>query len=160
MRYVDVGDDFVNQILEANKLSNQTLNEEMCPKTGKEMTPKDEMYGMGKKKKMKKKVESTDLHECPLCESQLEEPLTVDQIQEHIEFILETINEAEEFEGEEINEEEEELYEEEDELNEEENGDDDEEEDDDDAPRKRRKNEMYNMSPMEKKKKKKMKKGM
>ena len=156
MRYVDVGDDFVNQILEANKLSNQTLNEEMCPKTGKEMKSGEEMTPKQKKKKMQK--ESTESHQCPLCESELEEPLTVDQIQEHIEFILETINEAEEFEGEEINEEEEELYEEEDELNEEENGEEEEEEDDDDAPRKRKKNEMYNMSPM--KKKKKMKKGM
>jgi len=121
MRYIDVGDDYVASILEANKLSSRTLNEEMCPsKHGdskkKKMEKKDkperedEMYGMGKKKKkkMKKpmKVESTDLHECPLCESQLEEPLTVDQLQEHIEFILDTINEAEEFEGEEINEEE------------------------------------------------------
>ena len=141
MRYIDVGDDYVASILEANKLSSRTLNEEMCPsKHGdskkKKMEKKDkpekndqperedEMYGMGKKKKMKKmKVESTDLHECPLCESQLEEPLTVDQLQEHIEFILDTINEAEEFEGEEINEEE-------DQNSDDEDGEDDDEDED------------------------------
>ena len=100
MRYIDVADEYVNQILEANKLSNQSLTEAECPSHD----DKD----MKKKKKEDKKMdgkESTELHQCPLCESELDEALTVERIQEHIEQILETINEAEEFEGEDLDEE-------------------------------------------------------
>tara|TARA_R100001460_G_scaffold12725_3_gene29070 strand:+ start:34195 stop:34551 length:357 start_codon:yes stop_codon:yes gene_type:complete len=102
MRYVDVGDDYVNQILAANKLANgsDSLTEATKAKRREEEEDKQqEQQQMG---------EATDLHECPLCESQLDNPLSVEQIQEHIEFILETINEAEEFEGEELSEAEEE----------------------------------------------------
>jgi|TARA_E500000305_G_scaffold54562_1_gene43581 hypothetical protein len=96
MRYIDVADEYVNQILEANKLSNHSLTEAKKP----EMKKKDEEED----KKMEKQEESTELHQCPLCESELDEALTVERIQEHIEQILETINEAEEFEGEELSE--------------------------------------------------------
>ena len=107
MRYIDVADEFVNQILEANKLSNQSLTEAECPSHDDKKKP------MPKKKEEKKPEnmdgkESTELHQCPLCESELDEALTVERIQEHIEQILETINEAEEFEGEDLDEAEEE----------------------------------------------------
>jgi hypothetical protein len=102
MRYIDVADEYVNQILEANKLSNKSLTEAECPshddkskkKRKEEDNPEEKMDGK----------ESTELHQCPLCESELDEALTVERIQEHIEQILETINEAEEFEGEELSE--------------------------------------------------------
>ena len=50
MRYIDVADEFVNQILEANKLSNQSLTEAECPSHG----DKD------KKKKEEKKEEKKE----------------------------------------------------------------------------------------------------
>ena len=82
MRYIDVADEYVNQILEANKLSNESLTEAECPshddkskkKRKEEDNPEEKMDGK----------ESTELHQCPLCESE--------------------INEAEEFEGEELSE--------------------------------------------------------
>ena len=107
MRYIDVADEFVNQILEANKLSNQSLTEAECPSHGDKDKKKKEEKKEEKKKEMDGK-ESTELHQCPLCESELDEALTVERIQEHIEQILETINEAEEFEGEDLDEAEEE----------------------------------------------------
>ena len=104
MRYVDISDEYVNQILEANKLTkdSDSLSEGKVP-------PQlaDHVKGDGKeekKEKKDKKEESTELHQCPLCESELDEALTVERIQEHIEQILETINEADEFEGEELSE--------------------------------------------------------
>lgn len=99
MRYVDVADEFVNQILEANKLTNQSLTEAKAAKPQVEEKEEEE-----EKVAPKKTEEATELHQCPLCESQLDEALTVERIQEHIEQILETINEAEEFEGEELSE--------------------------------------------------------
>ena len=99
MRYIDVADEYVNQILEANKLTNQSLTEAKAAKP--EMKKKDEEE---EKVAPKKTEEATELHQCPLCESELDEALTVERIQEHIEQILETINEAEEFEGEELSE--------------------------------------------------------
>jgi hypothetical protein len=102
MRYIDVADEYVNQILKANKLSNQSLTEAECPSHDDKDKKKPEE--MKKKKEMDGK-ESTELHQCPLCESELDEALTVERIQEHIEQILETINEAEEFEGEDLDEE-------------------------------------------------------
>ena len=113
MRYIDVADEFVNQILEANKLSNQSLteakvDEKSCPSHDDgDMKKKMKKEEEDKPKKMDGK-ESTELHQCPLCESELDEALTVERIQEHIEQILETINEAEEFEGEDLDEAEEE----------------------------------------------------
>ena len=120
MRYVDVADEFVNQILEANKLSNQSLTEAKVEE--KACPSHDDKKDKPKKKKEEEMdgKESTELHQCPLCESELDEALTVERIQEHIEQILETINEAEEFEGEDL-----------DEAEEEDNDDDDDEEDSD-----------------------------
>tara|TARA_R100001443_G_scaffold82171_2_gene89162 strand:- start:250 stop:609 length:360 start_codon:yes stop_codon:yes gene_type:complete len=119
MRYVDVGDDYVNQILAANKLAkgSDSLTEATKAKKKQEEHDKDD-----KQQEQQQMGEATDLHECPLCESQLDNPLSVEQIQEHIEFILETINEAEEFEGEELSEAEEEEEEEDEDEEEETNG--------------------------------------
>jgi len=104
MRYVDVADEYVNQILEANKLSNQSLTEAECPSHDDKKKKKEHKEENKPEKKEMDGKESTELHQCPLCESELDEALTVERIQEHIEQILETINEAEEFEGEELSE--------------------------------------------------------
>lgn len=108
MRYIDVNDEYVSQILALNNMAKDSLNEGKMPAGLAKALGKDE----DKKDKNKKpedkpedkSCESTELHECPLCESQLEEALTVEQIQEHIDYILETITEAEEFEGEDLDE--------------------------------------------------------
>jgi len=105
MRYIDVDDDYVGKILAANKLANGSDSLTEATKAKKKEEEHDDE---DKQQEQQQMGEATDLHECPLCESQLENPLSVEQIQEHIEFILETINEAEEFEGEELSEAEEE----------------------------------------------------
>ena len=105
MRYIDVADEYVNQILEANKLSNQSLTEAECPSHDDKKKKKEHKEENKPEKKEMDGKESTELHQCPLCESELDEALTVERIQEHIEQILETINEAEEFEGEDLDEE-------------------------------------------------------
>ena len=105
MRYIDVADEYVNQILEANKLSNQSLTEAECPSHDDKKKKKEHKEENKPEKKKMDGKESTELHQCPLCESELDEALTVERIQEHIEQILETINEAEEFEGEDLDEE-------------------------------------------------------
>ena len=46
-------------------------------------------------------------HVCPLCESHLEEPISEEKIQEHVDYFLEVINENFDIVGEELNEEEE-----------------------------------------------------
>ena len=102
MRYIDVNDEYVSQILALNNMAKDSLNEGKMPAglakaLGKDKKPED-------KKPEDKPCESTELHECPLCESQLDEALTIEQIQEHIDYILETITEAEEFEGEDLDE--------------------------------------------------------
>lgn len=46
-------------------------------------------------------------HVCPLCESHLEEPISEEKIQEHVDYFLDVINENFDIVGEELNEEEE-----------------------------------------------------
>jgi hypothetical protein len=96
MRYIDVDDDYVGQILAANKMAKGSLNEGEMPDF-----IKDKKKKKGDEEDDKKSsCESTELHACPLCESELDQPLTSEQLQEHVAFILDTLNEAEEFEGE------------------------------------------------------------
>jgi hypothetical protein len=114
MRYIDVNDEFVGKILAANQLAAAgTLAE------SQEVEVVEESFA--------------DEHVCPLCESELEHPIPEENMQECVDFILGTINEALEQDGEY-------LEESEDELDEAECEDDDEDkpkkkdDDDDDMP--------------------------
>ena len=51
--------------------------------------------------------EHTEAHVCPLCESHLEEPISEEKIQEHVDYFLDVINENFDIVGDELNEEEE-----------------------------------------------------
>lgn len=89
MRYIDVNDEFVGKILAANNMKTQGLNE------SQEVENMEESYA--------------EEHVCPLCESGLEHPIPEENMQECVNFILGTINEALELEGEYLEESEEEY---------------------------------------------------
>src|SRR6056300_1834482 len=111
MRYIDVNDEFVGKILAANQLAAAgTLAESQEVEVVEEA--------------------QVDEHVCPLCESELEHPIPEENMQECVAFILGTINEALEMEGEYLEESEDEDFEED--LDEAECEDDDKEEKDDD----------------------------
>ena len=93
MRYINVDDEFVGKILAANQLAeSKDLNE------SQEVEVVEEACEEG--------------HVCPLCESELDEPISEQNMQECVDFILGTINEALEQDGENLEESEEELDEE------------------------------------------------
>mgnify|MGYP003110633581 FL=1 len=93
MRYINVDDEFVGQILAANQLAeSKDLNE------SQEVEVVEEACEEG--------------HVCPLCESELDGPISEQNMQECVDFILGTINEALEQDGEYLEESEEELDEE------------------------------------------------
>jgi len=93
MRYINVDDEFVGKILAANQLvESKDLNE------SQEVEVVEEACEEG--------------HVCPLCESELDEPISEQNMQECVDFILGTINEALEQDGEYLEESEEELDEE------------------------------------------------
>ena len=116
MRYINVDDDFVGKILAANQLAaSEGLNE------SQEVEVVEEGY-------------ADEDHVCPLCESELEHPIPEENMQECVDFILGTINEALEMEGEYLEESEDEDFEEDLDEAEEEDEDKDEDKDDDDKP--------------------------
>lgn len=143
MRYINVDDEFVGKILAANQLASNTgLNESQEVEVVEEA--------------------QTEEHVCPLCESELEHPIPEENMQECVDFILGTINEALEHDGEylEESEDDDDYYEDEDEdLDEAEC-----EDDDKDMPKKKKKKEEDKEEDMGEgyggmmKKKKKMKK--
>ena len=93
MRYINVEDDYVGKILAANQLAeSKDLNE------SQEVEVVEEACEEG--------------HICPLCESELDEPISEQNMQECVDFILGTINEALEQDGEYLEESEDELDEE------------------------------------------------
>ena len=107
MRYIDVNDEFVGKILAANQLAAAgTLAESQEVEVVEEA--------------------QADEHVCPLCESELEHPIPEENMQECVDFILGTINEALEQDGEYLEESEDE------DLDEAECEDDNKEEKDDD----------------------------
>jgi len=106
MRYVNVDDDFVGKILAANQLA-----------TSEALTESQEVEVV--------EEAQADEHVCPLCESELEHPIPEENMQECVDFILGTINEALEQDGEYLEESEDEL-------------DEAECEDDDDMPKKKK----------------------
>ena len=105
MRYINVDDEFVGQILAANQLAESKDLQE-----SQEVKVVEEACEEG--------------HVCPLCESELDAPISEEAMQECVDFILGTINEALEQDGESLEEAE----------------DEDEDEDDDDD---KKKNEDY-----------------
>tara|TARA_R100000005_G_C4964055_1_gene179601 strand:+ start:668 stop:1000 length:333 start_codon:yes stop_codon:yes gene_type:complete len=109
MRYINVDDDYVGQILAANQLvESKEINE------AQEVEVVEEACEDG--------------HVCPLCESELDAPISEEAMQECVDFILGTINEALEQDGESI-EEAEEKDEDEDEKEEEDKDEEDKEDD-------------------------------
>ena len=89
MRYINVDDDYVGKILAANQLvESNEINE------AQEVEVVEEACEEG--------------HVCPLCESELDEPISEQAMQECVDFILGTINEALEQDGEFLEEAEEE----------------------------------------------------
>tara|TARA_R100001460_G_scaffold10430_8_gene24717 strand:+ start:2025 stop:2408 length:384 start_codon:yes stop_codon:yes gene_type:complete len=106
MRYIDVNEDFVGKILAANQLATADgLNE------SQEVEVVEEACG--------------EEHVCPLCESELDAPISEEAMQECVDFILGTINEALEMDGEFLEEAEEEDDDEEEDEDEKEEKDDD-----------------------------------
>ncbi|MAP53761.1 MAG: hypothetical protein CL605_02545 [Altibacter sp.] len=109
MRYINVDDDFVGKILAANQLTeSKDLNE------SQEVEVVEEACEEG--------------HVCPLCESELDEPISEQAMKECVDFILGTINEALEQDGEFLEEAEDE---------------DEDEDEDDDKDDDKKKNEDY-----------------
>jgi hypothetical protein len=112
MRYINVDDDFVGKILAANQLA-----------TAENLTESQEVEVV--------EEAQADEHVCPLCESELEHPIPEENMQECVDFILGTINEALEQDGEYLEESDDEDFEEDLDEAEEEDEDKDEDEDDD-----------------------------
>jgi len=108
MRYINVDDEFVGQILAANQLTESKDLQE-----SQEVEVVEEACEEG--------------HVCPLCESELDAPISEEAMQECVDFILGTINEALEQDGESLEEAE----------------DEDEDEDEDDDKDDKKKNEDY-----------------
>lgn len=82
MRYIDVNDEFVSQILTANHLVENTS------------VSKSEVV----------EEAQAEEHVCPLCESELDEAISEDSMRECVDFILGTLNEALEQDGESLEE--------------------------------------------------------
>tara|TARA_R110000782_G_scaffold76057_3_gene151517 strand:- start:64 stop:366 length:303 start_codon:yes stop_codon:yes gene_type:complete len=97
MRYVDVSKEYVASVLEA-----------VCPGTAVK-EPIVEAKDAPVEEVVNEEVEE---HVCPLCESELDEALSDESLQECLEFIMDTINELNEEEGETLEEAEEEVEEE------------------------------------------------
>lgn len=68
-----------------------------------------QIVGANSTKKISESTEApqAEAHVCPLCESQLAEPISEEKIQEHVDYFLDVINENFDIVGEELNEEEE-----------------------------------------------------
>ena len=78
MQYINVDDQFVADILKANKISKteQGLQESA------EVVVEEQLE------------EAEEVHACPLCESELDEPISEEAMQECVDFVLATLNEA------------------------------------------------------------------
>ena len=76
MRYVDVSDEYVASVLSANKLKAEQKIDESA------------------KVDQVQEEEQVEGHVCPLCESHLEEAIPEENLQECVDYILDSINEA------------------------------------------------------------------
>tara|TARA_R110002126_G_scaffold84465_11_gene205252 strand:- start:554 stop:847 length:294 start_codon:yes stop_codon:yes gene_type:complete len=88
MRYVDVSDEYVARVLEATGLKDAVKE----PIVEAKDAPTEEVN------------EEVEDHVCPLCESELDEALSDETLQECVEFILSTLNELNEEDGETLEE--------------------------------------------------------
>jgi hypothetical protein len=103
MRYVNVDDQYVSEILEANKLQKSSnLNESEV---------------------IVEEQHEEEVHACPLCESELDEPISEESLAECVDYIAAVLEEAALLEGE--------MLEEADNDDEDDDNDEDEDEDDD-----------------------------
>ena len=94
MKYLDVSDEYVKSVLAANDL---------VSKIDESAEVEQEIV-----------EESTEAeHACPLCESELDAPVSDENMNECVQFILDALNEAQEGEGESLEESEEDYEEEE-----------------------------------------------
>ena len=98
MRYVDVDDQFVANILKANKI----------------VSPNSEITESA----VAIVEEAEEAHACPLCESELDAPISEASMQECIDFVVATLEEASQLEGEMLSEEKDKDEDEEDEEDE------------------------------------------
>lgn len=117
MRYMNVDDQFVADILTANKISKT----EQDLKESAEVVVDETL------------AEAEEVHACPLCESELDAPISEEAMQECVDFVLATLNEAAALEEQMLDEAaDEDDDEEDDEEDGEENSEEDEDEDDED----------------------------
>ena len=97
MKYLDVSDEYVKSVLAANHLVGKI----------------DESSQAEAQVEAEVVEESEAEHACPLCESELDAPVSEESMAECVEFILDALNEAVESEGETLEESDEDLEEEE-----------------------------------------------
>jgi len=103
MRYVNVDDQYVSEILKANQLQkSNSLNES-------EVVVEEQ--------------HEEEVHACPLCESELDEPISEESLAECVDYIAAVLEEAALLEGEMLEEADEEDDEEEEEEDDDENED-------------------------------------
>lgn len=105
MRYVNVDDQYVSEILEANKLQKSSnLNESEV---------------------IVEEQHEEEVHACPLCESELDEPISEESLAECVDYIAAVLEEAALLESEMLEEADEDEEDEEDEDEEDEDEDED-----------------------------------
>jgi hypothetical protein len=89
MKYIDVSDEYVKSVFAANDLVSKI----------------DESAEVASTEVEQEIVESAEAeHACPLCESELEAPVSEESMAECVQFILEALNEAVDAEGETLEE--------------------------------------------------------
>tara|TARA_R110000851_G_scaffold65814_2_gene149171 strand:- start:5851 stop:6162 length:312 start_codon:yes stop_codon:yes gene_type:complete len=88
MRYLNVSDEYVANILEAAGLKSAVQE------------PIVEAEGAATEDTVETVNEETETHTCPLCESKLEEALSDVALKECVDFIMDTMNELNVEEGE------------------------------------------------------------
>lgn len=94
MKYLDVSEDYVKSILKLNNLLEEDSKIEVSAEA--EETQEEIV-----------EEATEEVHACPLCESELDEALPDSALQECIDFILDTLNETQEEDGEALSEDEE-----------------------------------------------------
>ena len=96
MKYLDVSDEYVKTVLAANDLVSKIDESAEVEQEVVEESAEAE-------------------HACPLCESELDAPVSEESMNECVQFILDALNEAQELEGETLEESEEDDEDDEDE---------------------------------------------
>lgn len=85
MKYLDVSDEYVKSVLAANDLVSKIDESAEVDQEVVEESAETE-------------------HACPLCESELDEPISEENMNECVSFILDALKEAQELEGETLEE--------------------------------------------------------